>query len=217
MLDFPRWKQVWLWTLSAVFALAALPSIFAVAGLRWPAALPAPRVNLGLDLAGGSHLLLEADTAQLVRQRLETKEEEVRNALKRSDKPIAIGDISALNDRLSFMVQNPAQVDAVRDLLLPLTSGAGLSGQRDWDLQVVDGSRFEMTPTQAGLDQAVTQAMDTATEVVRKRIDALGTREPTIIRSGAQRIVSRFPGSKIRLRSKTCWGRPPSSNSSWSI
>ena len=207
MLDFPRWKQIWLWAVTAVFALAALPSIFAVAGLAWPAALPAPRVNLGLDLAGGSHLLLEADTAQLVRQRLETKEEEVRNALKRSDKPIAIGDISALNGKLSFPVLNPSQVDAVRDLLLPLTSGAGLSGQRDWDLQVVDGSRFEMTPTQAGLDQAVTQAMDTATEVVRKRIDALGTREPTIIRQGAQRIVVQVPGLKDPTALKNLLGQ----------
>ncbi len=207
MLDFPRWKKVWLWALTAVFALAALPSIFAVAGLRWPAALPAPRVNLGLDLAGGSHLLLEADTGQLVRQRLETKEEEVRNALKRSDKPVLIGDISSLNGKLSFLVQDPGQVDAVRDLLLPLTSGAGLSGQRDWDLQVVDGARFEMTPTQAGLDLAVTQAMDTATEVVRKRIDALGTREPTIIRSGSQRIVVQVPGLKDPTALKNLLGQ----------
>ncbi len=207
MLDFPRWKQFWLWALTAVVALAALPSIFSVAGLAWPAALPAPRVNLGLDLAGGSHLLLEADTAQLVRQRLETKEEEVRNALKRSGKPIMIGDISALNGKLSFLVQDPAQVDAVRDALLPLTSGAGLSGQRDWDLQVVDGARFEMTPTQAGLDLAVTQAMDTATEVVRKRIDALGTREPTIIRQGSQRIVVQVPGLKDPSALKSLLGQ----------
>jgi preprotein translocase subunit SecD len=84
----------------------------------------------------------------------------------------------------------------VRELILPLTSGAGLTGQRDWDIQVQDGSRFVMTPTKAGIDLAVTQAMDTATEVVRKRIDSLGTREPTIIRQGADRIVVQVPGLK---------------------
>ena len=51
-----------------------------------------------------------------------------------------------------------------------------------------------MTPTQAGLDQAIDQAMDDATEVVRKRIDELGTREPTIIRQGTDRIVVQVPG-----------------------
>uniref|UniRef100_UPI0038F6D736 hypothetical protein n=1 Tax=Streptomyces scabiei TaxID=1930 RepID=UPI0038F6D736 len=73
--------------------------------------------------------------------------------------------------------------------MLPLTSGAGLTGRRDWDINVVDGNRFVLKPTQEGIDQSVTQAMDTAVEVVRKRIDALGTKEPTIIRSGTNRIV----------------------------
>jgi preprotein translocase subunit SecD len=63
---------------------------------------------------------------------------------------------------------------------------------------VVDGNRFVLTPTQEGIDQAVSQAMDTAVEVVRKRIDALGTKEPTIIRQGAQRIVVQVPACKIR-------------------
>src|SRR5690606_18435051 len=86
------------------------------------------------------------------------------------------------------------QVDAARDIIEPMTTGAGLTGQRDWTIDVVDGSRVVLTPTQAGLDLAVTQAMDSATEVVRKRIDALGTREPTIIRQGDDRIVVQVPG-----------------------
>jgi preprotein translocase subunit SecD len=93
----------------------------------------------------------------------------------------------------------PRQVDAAREQLQPLTQGAGLTGQRDWDLEVRDGNRIVLTPTKAGIDQAITQAMDTATEVVRKRIDALGTREPTIIRQGAQRIVVQVPGLKDPL------------------
>ena len=121
-------------------------------------------------------------------------EESVRGRARQSDKNIRIGDISNRDGALSFVVQDPSQVDAMRELILPLTTGAGLTGQRDWDIQVVDGNRFILKPTQAGIDQAVTQAMDTAVEVVRKRIDALGTREPTIIRQGAQRIVVQVPG-----------------------
>ena len=194
MLDFPRWKVIWLWAVTLIAAFAAVPSLTSVAGFAWPSFLPEPKINLGLDLAGGSHILLEADPRQVAAQRIEAMEESVRSRARQSEKNIRIGDISNSKGALSFAVQDPAQVDAMRELILPLTTGAGLTGQRDWDIQVVDGNRFVLTPTQAGIDQAVAQAMDTAVEVVRKRIDALGTREPTIIRQGAQRIVVQVPG-----------------------
>jgi preprotein translocase subunit SecD len=196
MLDFPRWKQAWYWLLTLALAVAALPSLVSLANLRWPEALPAPVVNLGLDLAGGSHILLEADTVQVTRQRLETMEESVRTRMKQASPEIAIGDISSKDGRLTFMVADVSKVDAAREQILPLTTGAGLTGQRDWDIRVEDGSRFVLTPTKAGIDLSIDQAMETATEVVRKRIDALGTREPTIIRSGDQRIVVQVPGLK---------------------
>lgn len=194
MLEFPKWKKAWYWAVTALAIAAALPSLFSIAGAPWPKALPSPTVNLGLDLAGGSHILLEADPRQVAQQRIETMEEQVRTRLRAATPAIAIGDISSQNGRLSFMLKNPAQVDAAREAIVPLTTGAGLTGARDWDIQVVDGSRFVLTPTAEGLDQAVTNAMDTAVEVVRRRIDALGTREPTILRQGNDRIVVQVPG-----------------------
>jgi preprotein translocase subunit SecD len=194
MLDFPRWKVVWLWALTLACAAAALPSLTSVAGTGWPAALPDPRINLGLDLAGGSHILLEADQRQVASQRLETMEESVRRQLRQAEPRIAISDFSNRGGRLSFVVDDPSQIDAAREAVLPLTTGAGLTGQRDWDIAVVDGNRFVLAPTEAGIELAIDQAMETATEVVRKRIDALGTREPTIIRQGDDRIVVQVPG-----------------------
>ena len=69
-----------------------------------------------------------------------------------------------------------------------------MTGQRQWDIQVVDTSRFVLTPTATGLAQAVDTAMGDATEVVRRRIDEMGTREPTIVRQGTNRIVVQVPG-----------------------
>jgi preprotein translocase subunit SecD len=207
MLDFPRWKQIWLWLLTLSACAAALPSLSSVAGVSWPALLPAPRINLGLDLAGGSHILLEADPAQVTRQRLESMEESVRGRLRQAEPKIRVGDISTKDGSLSFMVEDPAQIDAAREQVLPLTTGAGLTGQRDWDIKIVDGSRIVMTPTPEGITLAVTQAMDTATEVVRKRIDALGTREPTIIRQGTDRIVVQVPGLKDPAALKNLLGQ----------
>src|SRR3990167_8848738 len=194
MLEFPRWKVIWLWLITLVCVAAAIPSLTATMGLGWPSALPEPKVNLGLDLAGGSHILLEADPSQVRQQRIEGMEESVRNKLKQDGKDIRISDISNRDGALTFVVADASQVDAVREAVLPLTNGAGLTGQRDWDINVVDGNRFVLKPTDAGIQQAVTQAMDTAVEVVRKRIDALGTKEPTIIRSGPTRIVVQVPG-----------------------
>ncbi|HEY6817004.1 MAG TPA: protein translocase subunit SecD [Croceibacterium sp.] len=196
MLDFPLWKRLWLWGVTLFFALAAVPSLLTLAGVRLPEALPSPMVNLGLDLAGGSHLMLEADPRQVGRQRLETMEESVRAVLRGAEPRIRIGDFSTAGGRLSFILEEPDRVDAARDLLEPLTTGAGLTGQRDWTIEVVDGNRFILEQTQAGLALAIDNAMDSATEVVRKRIDALGTREPTIIREGDERIVVDVPGLK---------------------
>ena len=174
MLDFPTWKKVWLWGLTAVAALAAMPSIFAASNIDWPEALPSPQVNLGLDLAGGSHILLEADPSQVASQRLENMEEAVRTTMRQAEPRIRIGDISTSDGELSFMLDSPSDIDRARGLLEPVMQGNNLV--REWNLAVVDGQRMVLTPTDDGIDQAVTDAMDSATEVVRKRIDELGTR-----------------------------------------
>ena len=194
MLDFPRWK-IWLVVTTLVLGVVfAIPTFLSESSYnRLPSILQA-KVNLGLDLSGGSHILLEANPADIAKQRLENMETQVRTELRRGDTKIAIGDISRKDGRLSFMVRDPAQVDAAVERIRPLTQGAGLTGQRDFNVEVVDSSTVVLTPTQAGLDNAVDQAMDVAKEVIDRRINEMGTREPTIIRQGANRIVVQVPG-----------------------
>ncbi|MFZ9395420.1 MAG: protein translocase subunit SecD [Erythrobacter sp.] len=192
MLDFPLWKKVWLWGLTLAAVLAALPSLLAPTGVKWPDFLPQPQINLGLDLAGGSHILLEANPAQIRSQRLENMEESVRAAMRNAEPRIRIGDVSTADGRLSFMLADPVDLERARELMMPVINGTGTV--REWDLTVADGQRMILTPTEAGIETALDQAMDSATEVVRKRIDALGTREPTIIRQGDTRIVVQVPG-----------------------
>ncbi|MXO59499.1 protein translocase subunit SecD [Altererythrobacter salegens] len=194
MLDFPRWRRIWLWSLTILAALAAIPSLVVHTGGSWPSQLPDPQVNLGLDLAGGSRILLEAQPTQVAKQRLDAMEESVRTAMRRAEPRIRAGSYSSAGGNLSFIVNDPADVDRARDLIEPMTTGAGLTGQRDWTIEVVDQNKLVLTQSEAGLKQAVDQAMDTATEVVRRRIDALGTREPTIIREGDDRISVEVPG-----------------------
>ncbi|KQM91204.1 MULTISPECIES: protein translocase subunit SecD [Sphingomonas] len=195
MLDFPRWKVASIIGLLAVLCALAIPSFFSESTTSKWGAIPHKRINLGLDLAGGSYLLLEADTADLANSRIEAMRDSIAGTMRNGTPRIAIGDISVRGGQLSFLLRDPSQVDAARERLLSITGGgAGMSGQREWDINVVDTSRFVLKPTEAGLQQAIDTAMKDATEVVRRRIDELGTKEPTIVRQGATRIVVQVPG-----------------------
>jgi preprotein translocase subunit SecD len=195
MLEFPRWK-VWLVTIVvALGVLFSLPSLIAGTQLagRWPAWLPNYKISLGLDLAGGSHLLLEADARDALKQRLQSMEDSVSTELRR-DPRIDVGDISTAGGRLSFMVRDPTQVDSAVERLRNLTRPVQLTGNRDWDVQVVDSTRIVMTPTPDGTARALKDAMGVARDVVRRRIDPGGTKEITVITEGGNRILVEVPG-----------------------
>ncbi|MBA2934909.1 protein translocase subunit SecD [Sphingomonas sp. CGMCC 1.13654] len=195
MLDFPRWKIASIIGVLLIGILLAVPSLMPESTAKQLGLGFAPRISLGLDLAGGSHILLEADTADVAKTRLSNMEDTVRAAMrKNTPAPIAIGDISTANNALSFFVRDPSQIDAAVDTARNLTQPVGTSGTRDWTVQVVDSTRIVMTQTQGGINQFIDQAMAGAVDIVRKRIDALGTKEPTIARQGSDRILVEVPG-----------------------
>ena len=195
MLEFPRWK-VWLVCIVvAVGVYLSIPSVIAGTPLagRWPAWMTHSKISLGLDLAGGSHLLLEADARDAQKQRLQSMEDSVSTELHR-DPRIDIGDISTAGGRLSFLVRDPTKVDAAVERLRTLTQPLGLTGNRDWDVQVVDSTRIVLTPTPSGSIRALKDAMGVARDVVRRRIDPQGTKEITVITEGGNRILVQVPG-----------------------
>ena len=208
MLDFPRWKIASIIGVLLIGILLAVPSLMPESTAKQLGLGFAPRISLGLDLAGGSHILLEADTADVAKTRLSSMEDTVRAAMrKNTPQPIAIGDISIANNTLSFFVRDPTQVDAAVDLTRNLTQPVGTSGTRDWTVQVVDSTRIVMTQTQGGINQFIDQAMAGAVDIVRKRIDALGTKEPTIARQGADRILVEVPGEQNPAALKALIGK----------
>src|SRR5260221_14311259 len=108
MLEFPRWK---IWLVSLVVAagvLLSIPSLIAGTpyGGAWPKWLPQYKINLGLDLAGGSHLLLEADAQDALKTRLEGEEDEGGAELRR-DPQSSLGDISAPGGGVSLLGRRP--------------------------------------------------------------------------------------------------------------
>jgi preprotein translocase subunit SecD len=195
MLEFPRWK-VWLVSLVvAVGVLLSIPSLIAptVLASHWPSWLPDYKINLGLDLAGGSHLMEEADAADMQKQRLQSMQDSVETELRR-DPRIEVGDTSTTGGRLSFLVRDPTQVDAAVERMRNLTKPVALTGNRDWDVQVVDSTRVVLTPTPSGTAQALSDSMGVARDVVRRRIDPGGTKEITVVTEGNNRILVEVPG-----------------------
>jgi preprotein translocase subunit SecD len=195
MLDFPRWK---VWSISLVILvgiLFAVPSIIGGTTLskHYPSWMPSAKINLGLDLAGGSQLLLEADTVDAAKQRLQSMEDQVSTELRRSPR-VEIGDISTSGNRLSFIVRDPTMVDTAVERLRAITQPVGLTGSRDWDVQVMDSTRIFLTPTQGGAQRAMRDAMTVARDVVRRRIDPQGTKEITVVNQGTNRILVEVPG-----------------------
>ena len=195
MLNFPRWK-VWLVIITtAIGVLCAVPSLLpASAKAQLPVWMQNIHINLGLDLSGGSHLLLEADVPDVRKQQLERMEENIRTEMRRADPRIEISDISTAENALNFMVREPTQLDRAVDLARQQTNGVGIAGQRDWDVSVRDSTRIVMVPTEAGIATEINTALDTARNVVAKRIDPDGTREVTVIRQGNDRILVQVPG-----------------------
>ncbi len=195
MLDFPRWK-FWLVIVATVMGvIAAVPSMLPEATRdQLPGWLKNTHINLGLDLSGGSHLLLEADTADVRKQQIERMEETIRTEMRRASPKIEISDISTANGALSFMPRNPTQLDQAVDVARQQTNGIGIGGQRDWTVAVRDSTRIVMTPTEAGVNYEIDSALETARNVVAKRIDPEGTKEITVVRQGSDRILVQVPG-----------------------
>ncbi|HZG44876.1 MAG TPA: protein translocase subunit SecD [Allosphingosinicella sp.] len=193
MLNFPRWK-LWAITLTCLFGvLLAIPSLLpAHVTENWPN-WTKPHINLGLDLAGGSQLLLEAETESLNRQRLEAVEDGIRAETRRNN--IEIAEVSTADNQLTFTVVNPAQRDQALQIARAQGGGSGMGGQAaEWDVSTADPNRIVMRPNPTGQAEAIKNAMATAREVIDRRINSLGTLEPTIIQQGAERILVQVPG-----------------------
>ncbi len=209
MLEFSKTK---IWSIVAfllVGFILALPNAFPEKEVAaWPDWAPKARLNLGLDLRGGSHILLEANVEELRKSNLIALEDNATGELRRADGGrISIGDTSIRNGRVSFLVRDVSDVDRAVDTLRQLSTPVGVTGQRDFSVEVTDGNRIVLTPSNVGLTQQLDSAMVQAVEVIRRRIDELGTREPTIIREGSDRIVVQVPGLQNPAALKALLGK----------
>jgi protein-export membrane protein SecD len=174
-----------------------------------PSWLPSATTSLGLDLQGGSYLLLEVELDQVQKDQLESLLADIRVGLRKAH--IGYTDLAAKADTVSVRVRDSAQFDAAKkilDGLNPFAGGSVLSvGTREYDVTTPGDERIVMHITDAYKKQTDQQVLSQSIEVVRRRIDALGTREPTIERQGDQRILVQVPGLQDPERLKSNLGK----------
>ncbi|MEO8811826.1 MAG: protein translocase subunit SecD [Caulobacteraceae bacterium] len=206
MLALTRWK-IGLVLASLLFGLIfTLPNVLPPRMLAaLPAWAPHQKLNLGLDLQGGSYLLLEVDTAALRKERLTNLTEDIRTHLRAE--PIEFTGLGIVGDQIGVRITDPAQVDRAYALLNSslgerlLTGGRDVTVGRAPDQHIVVG--FVSQASNAAARDAVTRSI----EIIRKRIDALGTKEPIITQQGSARIVVQAPGESDPEKLKAVIGK----------
>ena len=220
MLQIDTWKRVLIWLTCLIGLMLAVPNLFytqverhndAAAAIElgindaeiqrdlaaWPSWAPSGLVNLGLDLRGGAHLLAEVQVGDVYETRMQAMWPEIRDALRpERDVVGAIRRQDGPVDQLRIRIGNPDGMDraleVVRGLARPIQtlSGAGATDiqvRAEGDVLIVELTEAEKTATD---ERTVRQSL----EIVRRRIDEVGTREPTIQRQGADRILIQVPG-----------------------
>ncbi len=194
MIHLSRWKVILL-ALSFAFGLFfAYPNVLtAEQKAALPGWLPKSGVNLGLDLQGGSYLLLEVDVPAMREQRLTNLGEDARTVL--GEAGVEISGIVQDGSGVVVTLADPATMDRALEVMRPLVAGAGTGGIADRTVQRQGEDRIRYAFTSRAMDSMASDAVTQSIEVVRRRIDSLGTREPSITRQGADRIVIQAPGA----------------------
>jgi preprotein translocase subunit SecD len=192
MLRFPTWKVVVILATCLAGVLYSLPNLFPRAEMeRMPSWLPHEQINLGLDLQGGSHILLEVDLDALIKERLNSVLDDVRATLR----PERIGyrGLGVHGDAVAFTLTDSSTTERAIQLLDDLNTDPLA---RDLEITDAGNGRIEVRLTEAAADELRSAAVQQSLEIVRRRIDEVGTREPTIQQQGVDRILVQVPGEK---------------------
>ena len=198
MLHQNNWRT---WTTIGICVLAliyALPNVLPDRVLNaLPGFWPKDRLGLGLDLRGGSYLLVAADVRQLKQDWLQSLEGDTRSRLRTAK--IGYTGLGRVEDTVRVRITKPEDVDKAIEALKGMIQTSSASqvfggGGPDLTITQVEPGVVTIAPTDVAVNQRINSGMSSAIEIVRNRIDQLGTKEPVVQRQGLDRIVVQVPG-----------------------
>jgi preprotein translocase subunit SecD len=201
VLYLERWKVILIVGVCLFGLLYSAPNVMPPPAVAWmqkhlPSIFPTQTVNLGLDLRGGSHLLLEVSTDVVIDERMQALVDQVRGELRQAK--IGYTDLGLIKGAVNFKLTDAAQADKARDVLHDM--------DRELEIKGADGV-FTLTMNEAQILERKRNAMSQSIEIVRRRIDETGTREPSIQRQGDNRILVQLPGVDDPERIKNLLGQ----------
>ncbi len=208
MLYFTRWKALAIILTALVVCLCAVPNFFPEATVKaWPKWAQRHLV-LGLDLQGGSHILLEVDSNSVKKDKLDQVRDDVRRTLR--DAKIGYTGLAVRNDSVEVRVKDTDLQNALtklRELSQPLGGLLGSSGQRSLEVSDAGGGLIRLTVPPAAITERVRQSVEQSIQIVERRVNELGTVEPLIQRQGTDRILVQVPGLQDPTRLKELLGK----------
>jgi preprotein translocase subunit SecD len=196
MLYFSRWKAIAVLSIAAIVCLCAVPNFFSPQTVaRWPA-WAQRHIVLGLDLQGGSHILLEVDVNDVRQQKLDQVRDDVRRILR--DAKIGYTGLAIRGDTVEVRIREASDfsqaLTKLRELAIPLGGLLGGTGQRAVDVTDAGGGLIRVVVTEAAMNERIRQVVEQAVPIIEKRVNELGLVEPTIQRQGVDRILVQVPG-----------------------
>lgn len=216
MLHFSRWKALATVLFSLGLCLLAVPNILPDSTFQKMPNFLQRKMVLGLDLQGGSHILLEVDGRAVEREKIESLRDDVRRVLREAR--IGYTGLAIQGRNVQLRLREPREADAAVAKLNELTSSIGGlmglrggstpgSGGRDIEITHVGDGLIRLTVTPPALADRMRQAVDQSIEIVRRRVDELGTVEPSIQRQGSDRVLVQVPGLQDPARLKELLGK----------
>ena len=208
MLYFTRWKAVAIIVTALLVCLCAVPNFFSEATVKtWPA-WAQRRLVLGLDLQGGSYLLLEVDSNYIKKEQLDQVRDDVRRTLREAR--IGYTGLASRPDSVEVHVKDTeldSAMSKLNALSQPLGGLLGANGQRSLQVSNVGGGLIRLTVPEAAITERIRQTIDQSMQIVERRVNELGTVEPLIQRQGTDRILVQVPGLQDPTQLKTILGK----------
>ena len=210
MLYFTRWKAATILLTALVICLFAVPNFLPEKMVQsWPK-WAQRHVVLGLDLQGGSHILLEVDSNAVRKEKLEVLRDDVRRVLR--DARVGYTGLVVRGNSVEVRIREGSNfeqaLEKLRELSQPLGGllGAG-SGQRSLDISTEAGSLVRLTLTEPAITERIRQSVEQSIQIIERRVNELGTVEPLIQRQGIDRILVQVPGLQDPTRLKELLGK----------
>src|SRR4051794_7842648 len=203
MMYFTPLKTAVILGLCLLGAILCIPNLFA-APAPW---LPWRTVHLGLDLRGGSYLLLEVDMKAVIKERLDSMVDGVRQALRPGGIFYQTLEAQPDQNRILLRLRDPAKADAAMTALAALVQHDGPNNAPDMDIAARADGAITLTLSPVALNARAAGAVQQSIEIVRRRIDETGVVDPQITRQGDSRIVVQLPGIEDPKRIKELLGK----------